>query len=47
MLIIGLALLNKTPKSTSLDAAVQGAAVEESTTTTEEYWQEDSATVTE
>lgn len=47
VLIIGLALLNKTPKSTSLDAAVQGAAVEESTTTTEEYWQEDSATVTE
>ena len=42
VLIIGLALLNKTPKASSLDAAIQGAAapVEEATTTTE-YWQEE------
>ena len=48
VLIIGLALINKTPKSSALDAAVQGAAVEETATTTEEYWQEEATeTVTE
>ena len=46
VLIIGLALLNKTPKSTALDAAVQDTTAVEETYTTEEYWQEDTATDT-
>ena len=46
VLIIGLALINKTPKTSALDEAFTGAAVEETTTTTTEYWQEEAATET-
>ena len=46
VLILGLALINKTPKTSAFDEAFEGAAVEETTTTsTEEYWLDDTTEV--
>jgi len=48
VLIIGLALLNKAPKTSSLDAAIQEATVvEEATTPTTDYWEEELQSTTE
>ena len=48
VLIIGLALLNKAPKTSSLDAAIQEATVvEDATTPTTDYWEEELQSTTE
>ena len=48
VLIIGLALLNKAPKTSSLDVAIQEATVvEEATTPTTDYWEEELQSTTE